>query len=357
MYSQKLEAIIDAALADGVLTDKERAVLHKKAAEEGVDPDELDVVIEGRLAKMKKETDWLRPTPPKENTKMGNVQKCPACGAPYQPGMGSCPECGHVFQNVASNKSSKELASKISSLMTAKKDKDTIIEEIANFPLPSSKDDLLEFITSMDAKRKEQGDYQKAYRVKYREAISKAKTVFPDDPQLQSLIKRTDKFSLKHFTKNEKMLSVICILILLLVVKSFIINPISKKVQEESNKVYINKAQIQYDSLCGLINKLPIPDKTNYKECEKQLNSITWKEIPFPADNEELTIKINGRDRHFGRPDENSIKGSYLTKKHAYARQIFSVYNELYPDYYNAGYKAKLMAPSDIESPEIHIKN
>ena len=47
MYSKELEEIIDAALADGVLTDKERMVLHKRAQIEGVDLDELDIVLDG----------------------------------------------------------------------------------------------------------------------------------------------------------------------------------------------------------------------------------------------------------------------------------------------------------------------
>ena len=99
MFSKELEEVIDAAIADGVLTDKERAVLHKRAQAEGVDPDELDVVIDGRLTKKKKEEDWLRPAPPKaaESTKVGNVMKCPNCGAPYQPGTGKCPECGIII--------------------------------------------------------------------------------------------------------------------------------------------------------------------------------------------------------------------------------------------------------------------
>lgn len=63
MFSKELEEVIEAALADGVLTDKERAVLHKRAAAEDVDPDELDVVIDGRLAKAKKQEDWLKPAP------------------------------------------------------------------------------------------------------------------------------------------------------------------------------------------------------------------------------------------------------------------------------------------------------
>lgn len=66
MFSKELEEIIEAALADGVLTDKERAVLHKRALAEGVDPDELDIVIDGRLAKIKKSEDWLCPAPPQQ---------------------------------------------------------------------------------------------------------------------------------------------------------------------------------------------------------------------------------------------------------------------------------------------------
>ena len=65
MYSKELEAIIEAALADGVLTDKEREVLHRRAAQEGVDADELDVIIEGKLAKMKKTGCAPRLPPPR----------------------------------------------------------------------------------------------------------------------------------------------------------------------------------------------------------------------------------------------------------------------------------------------------
>lgn len=43
--------LLAAALADGVLTDKERAILIKKATTQGLDPDEVEMIIEGRLAK------------------------------------------------------------------------------------------------------------------------------------------------------------------------------------------------------------------------------------------------------------------------------------------------------------------
>ena len=115
MYSKELEEIIEAALADGVLTDKERAILHKRALAEGVDPDELDVVIDGRLAKMKRSEDWLRPTPPQNlsNHKLGNVVKCPSCGSQVIGGSAVCPECGYTFSNVSANSSAEKLQAKL----------------------------------------------------------------------------------------------------------------------------------------------------------------------------------------------------------------------------------------------------
>lgn len=220
-FSKELEEIIDAALADGMITEKERAVLHKKAMQEGVDPDEVDVVVDGRLAKMKREVDWLRPEPPR-SVKHGNVAKCPSCGAPYNPGMGKCPECGHVFQNIGANHSAQRFADgieeitsrfreKIASTSKAEKEEGLfgamkftgaqasaqlemqmyreLDNYIKNFVIPSSKDDLLEFIISMDAKRGFfTGDIlQNAYNVKYKEACKKARIVFPDDPQFADL--------------------------------------------------------------------------------------------------------------------------------------------------------------------------
>lgn len=55
MYNEKLEALITAALADGVLTDKEKEILFRNAASMGIDRDEFELVLDGRLAKRKKE--------------------------------------------------------------------------------------------------------------------------------------------------------------------------------------------------------------------------------------------------------------------------------------------------------------
>lgn len=206
MFSKELESVIEAALADGVLTDKERAVLHKRAAEEGVDPDELDVVIEGRLAKMKREEDWLRPAPPSD--KYGNVQKCPNCGAVVEAGAVKCNECGYEFRNVEAIMSSQRLADKIEAIQETFRGKGKrsdwdaryeIVRVIKAFPVPTTREDLIEFITSMRAKWRNASDddendgSKEAYRAKYAECMSKAKVLFADDPQFQVLFDQDKK--------------------------------------------------------------------------------------------------------------------------------------------------------------------
>ena len=214
MFSKELESVIEAALADGVLTEKEREVLHKRAAAEGVDPDELDVVIDGRLAKMKREEDWLRPAPPKVSDKFGDVKKCPNCGEVVEAGTAKCSACGYVFRNIQASSSATRLAEKIEAVNEAYRDKianagtfkepqinlsklNEIAGVIRNFPVPASKDDLLEFMTSMKAKWANTGAYdgpiKKAYKAKYDESVNKAKVLFPDDQQFQTLFENFEQ--------------------------------------------------------------------------------------------------------------------------------------------------------------------
>ena len=56
MYSEQIEQLIKSVIADGVITEKERAVLHKRAAAEGIDEDEIDVYVDGLLTQKKAET-------------------------------------------------------------------------------------------------------------------------------------------------------------------------------------------------------------------------------------------------------------------------------------------------------------
>ena len=228
MFSKELEEVIEAALADGVLTDKERAVLHKRAQAEGVDPDELDIVIDGRLAKMKRQEDWLRPAPPKEatNQKYGNVLKCPSCGAQVVGGSALCPECGYAFSNVGANSSYEKLSAKLEAIEVAYRDKVSLsipiygvsnkVKEKANvirmFPVPNTRADLLEFLASMSAQISsmkqnqsmqvfEEQTMRKAYEAKYEECVNKARISFANDPDFAPYLQKKSGFFSKLFGK------------------------------------------------------------------------------------------------------------------------------------------------------------
>ena len=50
-YNEKMEALIDAVLEDGKITDDEKSMLLKKAVEMGINPNDLTKVVTERLAK------------------------------------------------------------------------------------------------------------------------------------------------------------------------------------------------------------------------------------------------------------------------------------------------------------------
>ena len=53
MFSKELELLIEAAVSDGQVTDKEIEILGRRAEAEGVDMDELLMYVEGRLRQQK----------------------------------------------------------------------------------------------------------------------------------------------------------------------------------------------------------------------------------------------------------------------------------------------------------------
>ena len=60
----ELEKLIDFALADGVITDKEREIVRRKAEKLGEDPDEAEMILDAKLAMKNKETAASTPPSP-----------------------------------------------------------------------------------------------------------------------------------------------------------------------------------------------------------------------------------------------------------------------------------------------------
>lgn len=116
IYSEKLESLIDMALSDGELSEKEKQVLFKKAELEGIDLDEFEMVLDAKLFEKQQSVKSVAPTtdaPPNpsapKSDKFGDVKKCPACGAIAQSFQTKCSDCGHEFSNIGANVSIEKL--------------------------------------------------------------------------------------------------------------------------------------------------------------------------------------------------------------------------------------------------------
>lgn len=212
MYSKELEEFIDLILADGEISDKEREILRKKAVQANEDPDEVEIVVDGRLAKMKKAASVPPPAPQAApsapaSAKMGSVAKCPQCGAVVEPGSARCGECGYTFRNIEAvgsvarfseglekieSESKGSVLSGVASLYGWDSRTKRLITHIQSFPVPNAKEDLLEFLMYLEPKKnlnsQTHPQIARAYKSKYQECVNKAKIYFPDDPQFKALL-------------------------------------------------------------------------------------------------------------------------------------------------------------------------
>ncbi len=197
----ELEKLIDLALADGNLTEKEKEILTRKAKELGIDLDELQMVLEGKfhLAQMKI----------KQNDKENKFDKCPSCGAPIQSFSTNCSHCNYEFRNTQAEKTISDLFLALENIQNSKHiygDKlnklfnnnelpinSMQVSTITNFPVPNSKEAICEFLAQAFAKATTgnkwsffnenglQQNLRKAWRTKCTEIIIKARFSMKND--------------------------------------------------------------------------------------------------------------------------------------------------------------------------------
>ena len=178
IYNSMLENLINAALADGELTEKEKQILFKKAQMSGIDLDEFEMVLEAKLYERQQEMRAMaqtqaiqaaqiqqaQATAAPKSTKYGDVNKCPSCGAMIETFSTHCTQCGFEFSGVEASASFTRLmnelkaaeatrtsASDIKAAMFGQAFGDPVTNKkktiISNFPIPNTKADILEFVT------------------------------------------------------------------------------------------------------------------------------------------------------------------------------------------------------------------
>ncbi len=214
------------ALADGVLTPDEQQVLLKRAAELNLTPMELQMIIDARQYERQQRLQAQVPakaapkpaTPPapapQPKANAGGVHRCPHCGAVINGVIGNCPECGITLTGVQANSAVQCLADKLEQIRSQSSSSITnkflrmfeldavqqrCVEAVRTFPVPTTKLDLVEFMTYCHTNYKalnhdpENRQLSKAWKAKRDECINKATIFFADDAEVQASIKTVQK--------------------------------------------------------------------------------------------------------------------------------------------------------------------
>jgi cbb3-type cytochrome oxidase subunit 3 len=93
-YPEELLSFLQECLTDGVITDKEREVLLKKAEKLGVDRDEFDLYIDAQKQKIDQ-------TAQAASNRLRGLT-CPYCGGSVQQMADKCPHCGETISPTVS---------------------------------------------------------------------------------------------------------------------------------------------------------------------------------------------------------------------------------------------------------------
>ena len=160
MFSQELENLIQATLEDGLLEDFEKAALVKRAQAEGVDLTELEIYINSILQRRKRELEQEKTAKFEQKAQekkeaFGRV--CPNCGKQVPPMTLKC-ECGYEFNSTNSSSIVQQLMEKIEQIQSAPINNSNPKEEMVNrrkrirdtisvFPVPNTKEDIIEFLS------------------------------------------------------------------------------------------------------------------------------------------------------------------------------------------------------------------
>lgn len=177
MYDPSLERLIEVSLADGILTEKEKEVICKKAASFGIDRDEIMVYVEGLLDEKKKSQS--------QGGKYGVIHTCPNCGAHVNPTTLKCEECGYIFDGVEASEIIKQFEEKVSNANMF-----TRAKVIKLFPVPNTQESLLAMIEYLHPLCNSYGGATisgretSAYQTKFKECLTRAKIAFPNHPKV-----------------------------------------------------------------------------------------------------------------------------------------------------------------------------
>lgn len=163
MFNPELERLITIALVDGVITEKERAVLTKKAVSQGIDADEFDMMLDAYI--FEKQQVFQKEASIEEKKKK-DIERCPSCNDFLPQYSTHCASCGIEINSGKISSSVSELFSKLNEIEQSGNKKNAALlsafsdnqdensevlqqkcELIRNFMVPLNKGEILSFLS------------------------------------------------------------------------------------------------------------------------------------------------------------------------------------------------------------------
>ncbi len=163
-------------------------------------------------------------------TYAGKIMKCPNCGEVLNAFVTICPSCGYEIRNAEATAAVTDFGLR---LAEAKSDQEKI-NIIRNFPIPNTKEDILEFVflasTNINENQNLDDEVSDAWYAKLQQSYQKAELTFKDQPEfvrVESSYRQIRKARgrLRFFKEIRKLLGyrlvriIIIILLLLLIVR------------------------------------------------------------------------------------------------------------------------------------------
>lgn len=115
----------------------------------------------------------------------GNIHKCPNCGEVLNSFTSNCPSCGYEIRGASNSAAVQEFAVKLASA-GSRQEKIAIIR---NFPIPNTKEDILEFmiLASTNIGDNLEKDISAAWQSKTEQAYQKAQIIFQDEKEFSRI--------------------------------------------------------------------------------------------------------------------------------------------------------------------------
>lgn len=130
----------------------------------------------------------------------GEIHRCPNCGKELDAFVPICPSCGYELRGVKSGSKVEELSKKLENIDNIEKQK----RLIANFYVPNTKEDLIEFFTLAFTQINDNTPLASVWRTKLDQTLIKAKLSLSKTDEYKYIINLYEENKRELMLKSEK---------------------------------------------------------------------------------------------------------------------------------------------------------